>query len=218
VLPRGEVVLSDVVPEMAEIAGTRAAALGLRNTRTRVLDIEQIDEPDASYDVVLCREGLMFAVDPVRAAREIARVLRPGGRLVVAVWAPRARNPWLTLVFGAVSAQLGRPVPPPGVPNPFSLDDADRLAATLRDGGLAAVRVEELPTPVRASSFDEWWAATRGLAGPLTAVLAQLPPAALQALDERLREDVAAYVTASGCEIPGLTLIASATAPGGTSR
>ncbi len=212
VLPGGEIVLSDVVPEMAAIARARAVALGLRNVSTRVLDIEEIDEPAASYDVVLCREGLMFAVEPARAAREIRRVLRPGGRLAVAVWGPRARNPWLGIVFDEASAQLGRPVPPAGVPNPFSLDEADRLAATLREGGLADVVVGELSTPVRLGSFDEWWSRTRGLAGPLTALLAELPVSSMLALENRLRAAVAPYRTVDGLEIPGVTLIASATA------
>ena len=93
--PGGEVVLSDVVPEMTAIAAARAEALGLDNVSTCVLDLEQIDQPDDSYDVVLCREGLMFAADPARAAGEIRRVLRPGGRVALAVWGPRERNPWL---------------------------------------------------------------------------------------------------------------------------
>jgi SAM-dependent methyltransferase len=212
VQPGGEVVLSDVVSEMVEIAAARARAIGLANVRTRVLDLEEIDEPAASYDAVLCREGLMFAVDPARAAREIRRVLRPGGRLVVAVWGPRERNPWLGVIFKAVSAQLGKPVPPPGVPNPFSLDDADRLAAALRAGGLSEVVVGELATPLRVVSFEEWWSRTRGLAGPLTSVLEQLPAPALQALENRLREAMAPYLTVDGLEIPGVTLIATATA------
>src|SRR5689334_11983168 len=64
VAPDGEVVCSDVTEEMAGIAAARAAQRGLGNVRTRVLDIEAIDEPDESYDVVLCREGMMFAVEP----------------------------------------------------------------------------------------------------------------------------------------------------------
>src|SRR5689334_3383209 len=86
--PDGEVVISDVVPEMTAIAARRAAARGLRNVRTRELDLEAIDEPDGSYDVVVCREGLMLVPDPARAAREIGRVLRPGGRAAIAVWGP----------------------------------------------------------------------------------------------------------------------------------
>ena len=53
---------------------------------TRELDLERVEQPDDSYDVVLCREGLMFAVDPAQAAREIRRVLRPGGRVALSVW------------------------------------------------------------------------------------------------------------------------------------
>src|SRR5687768_16396134 len=74
VAPDGEVVLSDVAAGMTEIAAARAAALGVRNVSTCVLDVESIDEPGDAYDVVLCREGLMFATDPGRATREIRRV------------------------------------------------------------------------------------------------------------------------------------------------
>jgi SAM-dependent methyltransferase len=175
----------------------------------RVLDLEAIDEPDASYDVVLCREGLMFALDPMQAAGEIRRVLRPGGRAAVAVWGPRERNPWLALVFDAVSAQIGAPVPPPGVPGPFSLDDADRLAGVMAGGGLEDVAVTELPVPLRAASFDEWWARTTAIAGPLANRLAALPEPARQALRARLQDDTRPYATADGLEIPGVTLVAS---------
>ena len=210
VAPGGEVVLSDVVAEMTAIAAARAAAAGADNVQARVLDIESIDEPDASYDVVLCREGLMFAPDPARAASEIRRVLRPGGRVAVAVWGPRERNPWLGLVFDAVSAQTGTPVPPPGVPGPFSLGDSATVVALLSDAGLAGVQISELPTPLRAGSFEEWWARTSALAGPLAKILAALPEGAAQALRERVRDAVRPYTTPSGVEIPGLTLIASA--------
>ena len=122
VAPQGEVVVSDVAAEMTSIAAARAEARAIRNVSTRVLDLERIAEPDCSYDVVLCREGLMLVPDPVRAAGEIRRVLRPGGRFALAVWGPRERNPWLSVVFDSVSAQLGAPMPPPGIPGPFSLD------------------------------------------------------------------------------------------------
>jgi SAM-dependent methyltransferase len=208
--PGGEVVLSDVVAEMTSIASQRARARGLGNVSARVLDIERIDEPGGSFDVVLCREGMMFATDPARAASEMRRVLRPGGRLAVAVWGPRERNPWLGFVFDAVSAQLGHPVPPPGVPGPFSLEDSGELAALLSDAGLADVVVGELPVPLRAGSFEEWWTRTRALAGPLAKMLASLPEEAERAIRDRLREITRAYETPAGLELPGLSLIAGA--------
>ncbi len=198
VAPGGEVVLSDVVEEMVSIAAARVAAQALDHVSTRVLDLEQIAEPDGSYDVVLCREGLMFAADPAVAAREIHRVLRPGGRVAVAVWGPREHNPWLGVIFDTVGAQLDRPLPPPGLPGPFALQDAARLSGLLADAGLADVAVEELSVPMLTAGFDEWWTRTSALAGPLTHILASLPPEALAALRGALRDATRPYETSDG--------------------
>jgi SAM-dependent methyltransferase len=209
--PGGEVVLTDVAPEMTAIARGRAEALGLRNVRTRDLDLEQIDEPDGSYDAVLCREGLMLVPDPARALGEIGRVLRPGGRVALAVWGPREANPWLGVVFDAVSAELGAEMPPPGIPGPFSLEDADKLTGLLAQAGLADIDVCALPTPYRAASVEEWWSRTLALAGPLAQRLAALPDHAARVLFARARAAIADYETPAGLEIPGLSLIAAAT-------
>jgi SAM-dependent methyltransferase len=173
-----------------------------------VLDLEDIEQPDDSYDVVLCRDGLMFATKPGRAASEMRRVVRPGGRVAVAVWGPAERNPWLGVVFDAVSAQLDRPVPPPGIPGPFSLADAEELGALLRRSGLADVALSELPAPLRAASFDEWWMRTSSLAGPLATILATLPDRAIHAITARLRESTSDYRTPTGLEFPGLSIVA----------
>jgi ubiquinone/menaquinone biosynthesis C-methylase UbiE len=81
--PAGKVVLSDVAEAMTAIAAARAAGIGLGNVSTMTLDLDHLDQPDQAYDVVLCREGLMFAFDPAHAVAEIRRVLRPGGRVAV---------------------------------------------------------------------------------------------------------------------------------------
>src|SRR5690242_12009515 len=73
----GHVVISDVAPSMVAVAAKRSAARDLQNVSTKELDLEGIDEPDDSYDAILCREGLMLVPDPSRAAAEIRRVLRP---------------------------------------------------------------------------------------------------------------------------------------------
>ena len=208
--PQGEVVLSDVAGAMTAVAAARAGARGLTNVSFCDLDLERIEQPDDSYDVVLCREGLMFALDPAGALAEIRRVLRTGGRVALAVWGPRERNPWLGLVLDAASAQIGAPVPPPGIPGPFALSDADALGGLLSCAGFADVRVSELAVPLRAGSFDEWWARTSELAGPLAAILASMPDEARLALAERARDLTAAYRTPDGgLQFPGVTLLAT---------
>jgi ubiquinone/menaquinone biosynthesis C-methylase UbiE len=210
--PAGEVVVSDVAPEMTEIAAARAARFRLDNLATRVLDLERIDEPDHSFDVVLCREGLMLVPDPRQASREIRRILRPEGRVAVSVWGPRERNPWLGIVFDVAAASLGMSVPPPGLPHPFSLDDAGRLASLLRDAGLSDVIVDEVPTPYLAASVEEWWRRTAALAGPLARRLAALPADAAGELCRRAADAARGYQTSEGLELPGVCLVASARA------
>jgi SAM-dependent methyltransferase len=210
VAPGGEVVLSDVAAEMTAIAATRAAERGLANVRVRALDLERIDQPDGAYDVVLCRDGLQFALDPAAATREIRRVLRPGGRAALAVWGPPARNSWLGIVFAAVAAELGAPVPPPGVPGPFSLGDAGRLARLLTDAGLAEVTVTELSVPLRAASFEDWWSTTTSLAGPLAKRLSLLPEEVARRVRASARDAAGPYQTPTGLELPGVALLATA--------
>lgn len=206
VRPNGTVLMSDLVPEMLAIAQARID--GTPNVSTRILDLEEIDEPDGAFDVVLCRDGLMLAPDPERAAREIRRVLGSGGRAAVAVWGPRARNPWLGLVFDVVGEQLGRAMPPPGVPNAFSLDDPERLAGVLTGGGLADVSVEEVQVSQHVASPEEWWRRSSSLAGSLVKLLAELPEPDARDLHARAFEAVSPYRTEAGLEFPGVALVA----------
>jgi len=204
----GHVVLSDVVPEMTAIAEERVRRHGLRNADVRELDMEHIDVPDASFDKVLCREALMLVADPTAAARETLRVLRPGGRAVFAVWGPRAANPWLSTLLDAVSAQLGAPVPPPGMPGPFALSDDGALAKVLAAAGFADVDVREVETPLHAASIDQWWTVVPSLAGPVAAIINSLPADVTTAMRAGAESALRKFADASGYQIPGLSLVA----------
>ena len=86
---------------------------------------------------------------------------------------------------------------------------AERLAAILSGAGLTDVSVRELPVPLRAGSFEEWWNRTVALAGPLAKILQSLSAAAVEEIQARLRDAIRPYQTAGGLELPGLTLIAT---------
>jgi len=204
----GTVVLSDVAPEMVAHAAARAHALKLANIESRTIDLEHIDEPDASFDVLLCREGMMFAADPGRAAGEAHRVLRSGGRLAAAVWGPRHANPWLGLVFDTVTEVTGMPVPPPGIPGPFALADNTALHSHLVQAGFTDTVVTPVDVPVHAPSFEEWWHRTREIAGPLALILAGMDADTHAALERNLHAKAEQYESPEGIDIPGVALLA----------
>jgi SAM-dependent methyltransferase len=209
----GEVVISDVVAGMVDIARERAAARHLTNVRTEVLDLEEIAQPDRAFDVVLCREGLMFALDPGRAAREMYRVLRPAGRVSVSVWSSRQDNPWLGLLLDAITEVTGAIVPPPGMPGPFALSDGDRLCRLFAEAGFEDLAVDPEVASLRPPSFDAWWARNLKVAGPAVGILNRVDDATRTRIRDTLRASVSPYETDGGLELPGLALVLTGRRP-----
>jgi len=149
----------------------------------------------------------MFALDPAQAANEITRVLRPGGRVALAVWGLRDRNPWLGVLADAVQEHIGSPVPPPGVPGPFSLGTDGALASTLAEAGLEQVVVEQVAVPTHDASFEDYWQLRTDLAGPLKRLLDGLSPQDRAEIQKTVRARLSPYHTSRGLEIPGLAYI-----------
>jgi SAM-dependent methyltransferase len=130
----GNVLGVDVSAEMIERARRRAAAEGIDNVTFVVGDATTHPFEPASYDLVISRCGLMFFGDPVAAFANIARTLRPGGRLVALVWQSYARNEWATAL------RLS--------PEPFSLGDPQATRALLERAGFRGVGFEDVHEPV----------------------------------------------------------------------
>jgi ubiquinone/menaquinone biosynthesis C-methylase UbiE len=86
----GRLVSTDIAPAMVEAARQRGAELGIDNADYRVIDAQQMDFDDASFDGAICRWGYMLMPDPATAFKETRRVLKPGGRLALAVFTERA--------------------------------------------------------------------------------------------------------------------------------
>ncbi|MEO6628922.1 MAG: class I SAM-dependent methyltransferase, partial [Aquihabitans sp.] len=95
--PETRVVLTDLVPEMLEIATRRAAAQGVANVETTVCSADDLPFDDATFDSVSVRFGYMFFPDRAKATAEFARVLKPGGRICSSVWVSPERNPWTAI-------------------------------------------------------------------------------------------------------------------------
>ena len=144
----GRLVATDLSSRMLAAAERRAAELGLRNVEFRQVDAQAMDLESASFDVALCRWGLMLMADPAAALAETRRVLRPGGRLALAVWGPREANPWNTTIQGAFGDHGLLPPPAdPSEPGIFRLADSGALA---RPRGCGRVRRRRAARPAGA--------------------------------------------------------------------
>jgi SAM-dependent methyltransferase len=142
-----DVVGIDLAPGLIDTARERAADLGL-DIDYRVGDCEALDLADASFDVVSSTCGVMFAPDHAAAARELARVTRPGGRIGLANWTPDGG-------VGAMFRMLApfQPAPPPS--NPFEWGRREGLAGLLGDD--FDLDITEHVSTARSESGQAYW-------------------------------------------------------------
>jgi SAM-dependent methyltransferase len=171
---QGQVVGVDISPDMLALAQRRVAAGGLTNVRLCEGRAESLPAEDATFDVVLASLSLMYVLDRAVAAREIARVLRPQGRMVAAVWAGPEQCD--IVLFQQTAGRFAGPPPVPGV-GPGALADPTLFLQQLAAVGIQA-RVEQ---ETLGFAFDTFAAAWEALAGVTTA---HLPPARQQEAKE----------------------------------
>ena len=171
---------TDYVPALPDRGAERARAERLDVT-FQVADAEILPFADASFDAVLSTFGVMFAPDQGRAAAELARVCRPGGRIGLANWTPEG-------FIGQVFRTLGRHLPPPaGVQPPSRWGVEANLHALFGDtAGAIAVRPRLFNFRYRSAAhfidvFRTWY-------GPIHKAFAALPAEGALALERDLTE------------------------------
>lgn len=141
VVPDGEVLALDVSAPFLDRVAERAKTANLP-IRTRLADAQTADWSE-QFDALTSRFGVMFFADPSAAFRNLARPLRPGGRMVFAAWAPVSVNPFWRLPLAVASDRLGAPPPtPPNAPGPMGLADKDYVVTQLAAAGLTNSSVD----------------------------------------------------------------------------
>jgi SAM-dependent methyltransferase len=211
--PGGTLVCTDATDEMLEVARARAQELGVENVEFNRIELEWIDLETASVDVVLCKWGLMFAVDPEAALREARRVLRPGGRIALAVWDGPPVNPWATIPTRAL-VELGHTTQPdPDAPGMFALAPPGRLQGVLEDAGFVDVVVGTVEPPRAFDSVEEYLAETHDLSSMFREVFDPLSDEQRAEVGARVTELAQPYIEADGTlRLPARTLVAAADA------
>ena len=158
--PTGSVLGVDLAEGLLELARTKAAERGLRNTKFQVGDMLDLRLPAAHFDAVVCVFGIFFVPDMAAAVRALWHVLRPGGKLAVTTWGPRFFEPATTAFWNAV--RDARPDLHKAF-NPWDrICEPEAVRALLDEGGAenADVVAETGTHPI--ASPEAWWSAVLG--------------------------------------------------------
>ena len=177
-----DVVATDYVPALLERARERAAAERLA-IEFREADAEALPFPNASFDVVVSTFGVMFTPDQDRAAAELIRVCRHGGKIGLANWTPEG-------FIGQVFKTIGKHLPPPaGVKSPALWGTRARIAE-LFEPHAVSIKSSQRNFVFRYRSPEHWLEVFKGYYGPLLKTFAALAPAGQAAL----RRDLMALI------------------------
>jgi ubiquinone/menaquinone biosynthesis C-methylase UbiE len=148
----------DLSGPMLTIARNAVERGAIRNIAFVQGDAQVYPFEASSFDVAVSRMGCMFFGEPSKAFANIARALRPGGRLALSVWQSMAANEWIT----AIDSALGEPLsgeaadePAGYAPGPFSLADPDLCSSLVQRAGFADVTVEALHMPLAFGTADD---------------------------------------------------------------
>ena len=187
--PNGRVVLTDLVPEMLDVAARRATDQGISNIETKVCSADDLPFDDATFDSVSVRFGYMFFPDVARATAEFARVLKPGGRVCSSVWVKPEENPWTTIPMQAIAAEVALVPPDPNGPNMFRCAAPGYVSALYEAAGLRGIAEWDVDVELVTSSPGQYW--------EMISEHVSLAVAALEHVDEPTRGRIAQTVIAS---------------------
>ena len=188
------VLATDVSPAMIDRLEARARDEGLSDLETRVMDGQDLDLDDDTFDIAGSQFGVMLFPDLSRGVSELARVTAPGGRVLLVTMGPPSEVEFLRFFLDAIRAVVpdfaGLPMDPP--PLPFQVSDPERLREELAEVGLTDIRVETANHPLEFQSGAQMWdwvTASNPIGAGLVADLtAEQTAAARAVLDDELSE------------------------------
>lgn len=182
----GKVVITDLSEAMLDIAREHAAHRGITNIETRACDVCELPFDDNTFDAVSCRFGFMFFPDMLMAAKEMIRVLKPGGRLATAVWYGPEKNFWVTATMHAIQKNMELPAPPPGAPGMFRCAKDGLMVDLFSQAGLKHVSQTEVAGKLDAKTADRYWEMMNEISAPVVGAMSK----ADEGTKEKIKQDV----------------------------
>ncbi len=200
---RGRVVLTDLAPEMLDVAMRRARAQGIANIETKVCSAEDLPFDDATFDSVSVRFGYMFFPDMANATAEFARVLKPGGRICSSVWVKPDENPWTTIAMQAIGTEVALSPPDPSGPNMFRCAAPGQVSALYDAAGLRDIAEWDVDVELVTQSPAQYWEMISEHVSLAVAALKQVDASARERIGEAVIANVGAYEKDGEVRIPG---------------
>jgi ubiquinone/menaquinone biosynthesis C-methylase UbiE len=205
--PAGRVLGVDIAERMVERATQRAWELDVANATFARMDGEQLDAPSESFDLAYCALGLMYMPDPEQAMREIHRLLRPGGRVAIAVWGQRARCGW-SPIFPIVDEEVSSEV----CPLFFQLGHAGMLDDLCARTGFIDVQEHRVEAALDYASGEAACDAAF-VGGPVAMAWSRFDEPTRRRVQARYLRAIAPWRTGSGYRMPGEFVVAVARKP-----
>jgi SAM-dependent methyltransferase len=175
--PTGSVLATDISSNILEFAQNAAREAGLSNVDVRVMDGENLELPEESFDAVISRVGLIYFPDQHKALTGMKRVLKPGGRVAAITYSTPENNRFFSVPVSIIRRRANLPPPLPGQPGPFSLGSPGVLEAAFKKAGFRDIQVKLVLSPLRMRSAAECVRFERESFGALHQMLSGVPEA-----------------------------------------
>ena len=156
-LKGGKVIITDLSDDMLEIARENAMKRGIKNIETLACDVCELPFADNTFDAISCRFGFMFFPDMLLAAKEMVRVLKPGGKIATSVWNVPENNFWVTAFMEAISRNMELPAPLPGSPGMFRCAKDGFISDLFLEAGLKNITQKEIAGKMNFKTTDVYW-------------------------------------------------------------
>ena len=209
--PAGYVLATDIAPNFVAFAAQSAREAGLPNVEARVMDGENLELKDSTFDAVISRLGLMFFPNLQRSLEEIGRVLKPGGRVSVIVFSTPERNPCFSIPVSIIRGHAQLAAPSLGQPGLFSLSAPGTLEEAFAKTGFKDVETRMAREPLRMASAAECLRWRRESSGTLQQMLTGLSETSRRGVWNEIELEFKKFEGPDGFESPCELIVASGT-------
>lgn len=165
-LDGGKVVGTDLSEDMLTVAIENATKQGICNFETVCCDVSAMPFDNQTFDAISCRCGFMFFPDMDVALSEMIRVLKPGGRIIAAVWNVPQKNFWIAVSMETMISRLQLKPPAPGAPGLFRCAEQGYMTALFRKAGLQYIHEKEVAGKLSCNTIDTYWNFISEVASP----------------------------------------------------